>query len=413
MIIDAFMDGFNITPDNDTYSNNLNTNLINSMGSTLNNDPANVFKFIEDPNKYLLLTTANEILHINKSKYNKIVFVYSAPKVGSTSIVSSLRLFGIEKFCVIHIHDEEMLKVIGNITGITINEIILFNKYLGKDVYVIDVFRCPIERKISAYFEKVGVYHFNNYDEMVNKYNIKKIINRFNKIFPHISNDDNFLDKYNIPVPDHFDWDNKYLKIIHNEITYIKLRLRDSDHWGNILSNILNTKICIVKDYETSKKPIKDLYAKFKANYKIPKNLLDEIINSYHVNYFFSPNEKIEYYSKWLQKSTDSFITYTKDQYKMYEELTLENSHLDFIQKNHYMDEGCKCKACSVKRKLIVSKILSGNEIGERIVHDIAKQEFLKNRVDKMNIVTHSLINNRGRDFAKDMKNVVNGKIKY
>lgn len=409
MILDVFMDGINVS----NYECNSNTIQFEKKNQLYNE---NEFGFINDPQKKMLLVTANEILHINKSPYNKIVFVYSAPKVGSTSIVSSLRLFGISQFCVIHIHDEEMLRVIGNINGVTINEIILFNKFLGKEVYVIDVFRCPIERKISAYFEKVGVYHFNNYDPIVNKYNIKKIINRFNKIFPHIANGDHFLDKYNIPVPESFDWNNKYLQINHNGINYIKLRLRDSELWGDILTKILGTKICIVKDYETSKKAVKDLYAKFKANYKIPKNLLDQIISSSYVNYFFSPSEKEEYYSKWLQKSCDNFISYTKEQYKMYEDLTLENSHIDFIQVDHYMDEGCRCKACSIKRKLIVSKILSGIEVNERIVHDTAKRDLLKNRIDKMNIINHSLINNRingAKEFGNNMKDVVNGKIKY
>ena len=36
-------------------------------------------------------------------------------------------------------------------------------KLLGKNVYVIDVYRSPIECKISTFFEKVGVYHFNNF----------------------------------------------------------------------------------------------------------------------------------------------------------------------------------------------------------------------------------------------------------
>ena len=142
----------------------------------------NIFDFVSHPGKVLLLNQANELLHINKFPNNKLIFVYSGPKVGSTSIVSSLRIFGTDKFSVIHIHDEEMLKVLGNINGISINEIILYNKHIGKQVYVIDVYRTPIERKISAFFEKIGAYHFNNTDENVNKYNIEKVIKRFNKI---------------------------------------------------------------------------------------------------------------------------------------------------------------------------------------------------------------------------------------
>jgi hypothetical protein len=379
----------------------------------------NIFSFINDSNKRQLLITANEILHIDKSLQNKIIFVYSAPKVGSTSIVSSLRLFGIDKFCVIHIHDEEMLRVMGNLSGITINEIILYNKYLGREVYVIDVFRCPIERKISTYFEKVGVYHFNNDDRLVNKYNVNKVINRFNKIFPHIGNGDHFIDKYRIPLPDNFDWNNKYLLIINNGINYIKLRLRDSDEWGFILTKLFGEKICIVKDYETSKKEIKDLYARFKNAYKIPKNLLDEVMETSYISYYFSPSEKEEYYNKWLLKSTENFKSYTSNEYKMYEDLTLENSHIDFIQLDHYMDEGCRCKACSFKRKNIVNRILKGLIVNDRVIHDVAKSELIKNRIEKIDIFNQSLaktkvtITKSGKNFVGDMKNVVAGKFKY
>ena len=102
------------------------------------NNKEKLFDFIKDPNKLNLLIKTNETLNLSKATHNKIIFVYSAPKVGSTSIVSSLRIFGSDKFIIIHIHDEEMLKVLGHINGITINEIILFNKYLGKDVYAIN-----------------------------------------------------------------------------------------------------------------------------------------------------------------------------------------------------------------------------------------------------------------------------------
>ena len=46
----------------------------------------------------------------------------------------------------------------------SIRDIIQYNKSIGKNVYVIDVYRSPIERKISAFFEKIGAYHFNNID---------------------------------------------------------------------------------------------------------------------------------------------------------------------------------------------------------------------------------------------------------
>ena len=150
------------------------------MPTELTNEP---FEFINKPDKLNALTKANELLNLNNNRSTRIVFMYSAPKVGSTSIVSSLRLFGSDKLSIIHIHDEEMLRVLKHIENITVNELIFYNAYLGKEVYVINVYRSPIERKISAFFEKIGAYHFNNIDQKVNTYNVSKVIHRFNNIF--------------------------------------------------------------------------------------------------------------------------------------------------------------------------------------------------------------------------------------
>ena len=103
-------------------------NVETEIANTITNTNKNVFDFIKEPEKLQILIKVNELLHINNSRNKRLVFVYSAPKVGSTSIVSSLRIFGLEKIDIIHIHDEEMLEVLGHIKGITINELILFNK---------------------------------------------------------------------------------------------------------------------------------------------------------------------------------------------------------------------------------------------------------------------------------------------
>ena len=79
---------------------------------------------------------------------NNIIFIYTPPKVGSTSLVSSIRISASNKFSIIHIHDEIMLNFFTGIISVTINELIQYNSYIGKKVYVIDVYRTPIERKI-------------------------------------------------------------------------------------------------------------------------------------------------------------------------------------------------------------------------------------------------------------------------
>lgn len=371
----------------------------------------NIFEFIKSPNKLTNLIQANEILNINKNKNNTLVFVYSAPKVGSTSIVSSFRLFGIDRIDIIHIHDEEMLRVLGKITDITINEIILFNKYLGKDIYVINVYRSPIERKISTFFEKIGAYHFNAEDNEVNTYNIVKVINRFNNIFPWIGNGDHYIDKYNIKIPEKFDFINKYVLVKENDIKYITLRLKDSNEWGNILTNIFGFNIRTIKDYESSNKPIKDLYNRFKLNYRIPINLLNILQTDMYLNYYYSELEINSYYNEWLVKSSNKISSYTYEQYKLYESISIENCHVDKIQLDHYFDEGCTCKACSIKRCQAVATILNGIDVKERIIHSEAKSQLIQRRIEKVNRINH-IMNNmqrtvRGKDFKKDMKSIV------
>ena len=375
----------------------------------------NNFEFITNPEKIRKLTEANNLLNINRHpQNNKLVFVYSAPKVGSTSIVSSLRLFGIDKVNVIHIHDEEMLKVLAHITDVTINEIILFNKYLQKDVYVINIYRSPIERKISTYFEKIGSYHFNNSDELVNNYNITKVINRFNNIFPWINVSDHFIDRYNITIPQTFDHNNKHIMLVVNNIKYITLRLKDSNEWGRILTNIFGFHICTIKDYESSNKPINHLYNQFKTHYKIPINLLNEILNDKYFNYYYSDIEKKDYYNEWLDKSSALRNSYTLEQYQLYEELTIENSHIDTIQLHHYFDEGCTCKACSIKRNDTKIKILKGNNVKDRIIHNNAKSELIQQRVIRANKINHAIsklpVKTKGKNFKQDLISIVSKK---
>lgn len=355
------------------------------------------------------LTKINKLLNIEAeiSKNKKLVFIYSAPKVGSTSLVSSLRIYGINNLDIIHIHDEKMLDVLLNYkSNISINDLIKYNKMLGKDVYVINVYRSPIERKISAFFEKIGSYHFNNTDENVNKYNVKRVINRFNNIFPHIANGDHFTDVYNITLPQHFDYNAKYLLVQENGINYISLRLCDSNEWSSILTNIFGFHIKIIKDYETSNKPIKDLYTSFKNNYKVPINLLNELITDKYLKYYYSENEINAYYNQWLQKSTEEIKCYTHDEYKLYEKITIENSHLDTIQRQmeHYFDEGCVCKACQIKRRETIVKINSGIAVTERIIHSIAKSSLIQKRAKKASEFNNTIKTlqktKRGKDFS-------------
>ena len=184
-------------------------------------------------------TVIQEAVHkLFNTPCDNYIFVYTPPKVGSTTLVSSLRISLLASFSIIHIHDDIMLGVLTGIKNVTVNEIIQFLAQTGKNVYVIDVYRTPIERKMAEFFEKISIYHFNKLDLNMNKYSVKRISDRFNKLFPYLANGEHSFDKYDLECQPPFDFVNKHTLQIDNKVNYIKLRLKDSKQWGVILSDI-------------------------------------------------------------------------------------------------------------------------------------------------------------------------------
>lgn len=323
----------------------------------------------------------NDKIFYNDAAKNKktIIFIYTPPKVGSTSLVSSLRISGARRHNVVHIHDEKMLSVLTNYENkenVTISELISYNSSIGKNVYVIDVYRNPIERKISEYFEILSSFHFNSTENEMQKYNLDTIIKRFNSIFPFIGNGDYFFDKYNIDVPNQFDFNNKFLLVNKENIKYIKLRLCDSNEWSKILSKIFKIEIITVKDYMTENKIVGDLYKKFKEKYVIPYNLLETVKQCKHFNYYNSEHDKKLYSAIWDNKKTNVFFKpFSLKKFNFYKEISNENQVNNIIHRDHYLDYGCICKSCSFKRYNIFNKIKKGELIDIKITHEQAVYE--------------------------------------
>ena len=225
------------------------------------------------------------------------------------------------------------------------------------------------------------------------------------------------MEKYGIELPPTFDHTNKYLCVSCNGITYLKLRLKDSYMWGSIMSNIFGTKMIVVKDYESTNKPIRDLYRRFKSEYKVPSNFLEDLTKDPHFQYYYSAEERDEYIHMWSQTSAPSWSPYTNTEYKLYENITLENCHMDVIQPNHYIDEGCLCKSCFAKRRNLGALLLSGLPYnGTTVLHEKAAVEMLQKKVDKVKQINNLLQQvgprpglkaHRGKNFGAEMNNIV------
>lgn len=338
------------------------------------------------------LIDANKRIGINKSDSRGIIFVYSPPKVGSTSIVSCMRLFASNKFKVIHLHDEHMLKTLTKISDVSINDIIQYNSSVGKKVYVVDVYRSPIERKMSLFFEHISSLHFNTTEEEIRKYDLNKIATRFNKIFAHIALEDLFLEKYDIQkdaIPQEFDVNKKYLLIEQNGIKYVKLRLKDTSSWGTILSDIFETKIQMLKENDASSKTIGVVYNNFKTNYKIPSNLLQIVKECPHLKYYYSEEERNEYLSDWSNRQTNEMQVFSQTEYNVYNEISVDNSWRQTIEFDHYIDNGCICEGCNKKRAKLVNKVVSSKTSppvvadADRIVHQLLRKTKMTMPIEK------------------------------
>jgi len=352
--------------------------------------------------KLELIKKANDKVFSKKiQNIENVVFVYTPIKVGSTTLVSSIRLSGCNKFIVAHLHDEIGLHVLTGVKDVTINEIIHYNEYIGKKVFVIDVYRSPIERKISDFFEHIEL-HFNNSQENVNKYPVERLIKRFDSLFPYIAGKDYITDKYNISLPEKFDYAKKYMMIIENNIRYIKLRLKDSNEWGNILTFLLGHEIHIITDYETENKPINDLYKKFKDEYRLPVNYLEIIKKCKYFQYYYSPEEKLEYINTWDKKLTSQKEHFKEPEYRLYEKISIENMNYNSIQFEHYIDNGCLCPLCCAKRADILKKHKAGEKITDKIKHNELVSKALTARNEKMQKLIQATTNTKGRGNKKE-----------
>jgi len=346
---------------NDVKNNLDDDNLQNDLvvENSLEEDDENI-ENLQNVLDEKLLFNANRNLglkeDLSKPQNKNIIFVYTHAKCGSTSLVSSLRLSCFGKFTVIHIHNDQMLHSMYKVDeSIRVLDIIQFNQRLKKNVIVFDIFRTPIEQKMSLYFDLLGSYHFNRNKDAINKLSLDTVFNRFNKIFPHISYLDYFTNLF--PISEKFEtFDNEKGFLLAEDnfgVKYIKLRISDfNTKWISILENILKTKIWLVRDNTVNQ--FADLYKNFKANYQLPTNFLEDLKNLSTLDFYLTEQEKLDYLNTWEENTSDvSFLPYTNEEYSFYCQIAKENKYLNTQQFNHYFDNGCDCIQCQEKRRKI------------------------------------------------------------
>jgi hypothetical protein len=353
--------------------------------------------------KEIMETTIRECIDkLFKIETNNYVFIYTPPKVGSTTLVTSLRVSLSRNYNIIHIHDEVMLSVLTGINGVKINDIIAHLVSQRKYVIVIDVYRGPIERKFSEFFEKIAPYHFNNSEDNITNYSMKRITKRFNDLFPHLGIGDHTFEKYGLNESDivPFDFQHNYTMQTLNNVRYVKLRLCDSHLWSKLLSEIFQYEIVVINDYQTANKQVGTFYKDFKKQYRIPCEYLDMIEKDKYFNFYYNETERASYLRSWRSKTSANLaVPFTEIEYKFYMRICLENQHITDLQMHHYIDNGCFCEHCSLKRRQIYFRARKGETVFEKIIHDEVVSQVRNEKIKKIaDKIKHLLSHHKTND---------------
>ena len=234
---------------------------------------------------------------------NLDIFVYCGGKCGSSTLHTTFKNNGYKSY---QIHDNNYFKFLCNTFKKDINktifDVIDFNVKDSKNIYIIDSYRTPIERKISSFFQNIGK-NISNYSEKT----VEELISIFNENFLYELEEYHSIDEvikhYGLSTFTDFDFKNKYNIAKKDNITFIKMRFSEIAEWSDILSIIFEKMIVLYNKNLTSNKSINKLYNEFKEKYKVPEKYLNVyLLNDKNFKIYNSVEEQTKYIDYWNNK---------------------------------------------------------------------------------------------------------------
>ncbi len=232
------------------------------------------------------------------------IFVYCGGKCGSSTLHTTFKNNGFKSY---KVHDNSYFKYLCDRfkkdTDKTIFDVIDFNiKQNDKTIYIIDSYRTPIERKMSAFFQNISKYIINYNEKTIEDY-----ISVFNETILYKSEEYQSIDEvmrhYGLPTFANFDFKNKYNIVKKDNIIFIKIRFNDINEWSDILSTIFEKKIVMYNDNLTSNKQINKLYSEFKEKYNLPEKYIYEyLLNDEAFKIYNTSEEQNKYMNYWKNK---------------------------------------------------------------------------------------------------------------
>jgi hypothetical protein len=233
---------------------------------------------------------------------NYDIIIFCGGKCGGTTLANTFQKNG---YKTLHMHGENSPGMFNPKIKLnkSVYEIIDYSASQHK-VYVIDSYRTPLERNISAFFQQI--------DNDICKYeniSIEVLCNIFNENY--LRNEDyhplnKIMTHYNLNTFSVFDFSKGYNIVEKDNMVFIKLRFEDIFNWGSILTKIIGKKIIIYPENLTKNKKSGKLYSSFKNLYKPSESYIKNfIINDMEFKIYNKPTEQISYIDRWkgLHKS--------------------------------------------------------------------------------------------------------------
>ena len=161
-----------------------------------------------------------------------------------------------------------------------------------KKVFVIDVYRTPLERAISSCFQ-------NKPNTTIEDFNYNLLIGENYSCMEEI------LFELNLPRIHKFDFEKKYNLIKHKNLHIIKIRFQDINEWDQILSNIFKQEILIIPDNLSINKSYYEKYKYVLNNLPIPTTYFTCLIDTNEFKLYNSSEEVTNYILKWKPQIKD------------------------------------------------------------------------------------------------------------
>lgn len=251
----------------------------------------------------------DELNLLQKDVFKKIsetqIYLYCTPKCGGSSLHDTLKT----KYKTIHIHSQIFFEEYHQDKDIIDNKFKIIDcieesSKIHDEIFIIDVYRNPIERNMSYFFhiikELIPDYRNKTTEELIEYFN-KNMYFNYNQSIDEVTRHFN-INLYEIP----FDHDKMYLEYKFKNINFIVLHFDYIDQWNNILYKIFKTEFNILNRNIGEKKKYKDVYIDYKKKYKIPNLILDFIEKENNFNYFNNNDKREKYINKWKEKIDDS-----------------------------------------------------------------------------------------------------------